>query len=101
MDKSYDLIRNQGDECTVRKLVTGEERLRHFKAVVSSMNKEAKSVWTEIFDELKCVATPGNMIISDVVKPNFTPACGWPEFMEKIWLLKHYLDHTGRLCGDE
>ena len=26
----------------------------------------------------------------------FKPSCGWPEFMEKMWLLRHYLDFMAR-----
>jgi hypothetical protein len=29
----------------------------------------------------------------------FVPPCGWPELLEKLWQLKHYLDSIERICG--
>jgi len=99
MKKDYKLIQREIDEENgVHKLVTHEERLGSFKAAVSSMNKDAQGVWAEIYSEFKDVATPGNVILPEAQEKGFIPSCGWPEFMEKIWLLKHYLDHTERLC---
>ena len=37
-------------------------------------------------------------LVSPRMQDGFTPACGWPEFLAKMWLLKHYLDCTARMC---
>jgi hypothetical protein len=40
------------------------------------------------------------MVTAEMQK-GFVPACGWPEFLEKMWLLKHYLDSVGRICRNK
>jgi hypothetical protein len=42
------------------------------------------------------VATNG--AVTPAMAEGFKPACGWPEFLEKLWLLKHYLDYIHRFC---
>jgi hypothetical protein len=38
------------------------------------------------------------MILPDAER-GFVPECGWPEFLEKIWLLRHYVDYTKRFSA--
>jgi hypothetical protein len=37
------------------------------------------------------------MLVEDKVGEAPGPECGWPEFLEKMWLLRHYLDYAKRL----
>jgi hypothetical protein len=37
-------------------------------------------------------------MVTPEMEEGFKPACGWPEFLEKLWLLKHYLDYIHRFC---
>ncbi len=72
--------------------------LEHLLKVTHSVTQDANKVWAEIWDEMKRMATPGGMILPEATE-GFVPSCGWPEFLEKLWMLKHYLDYVQRLCA--
>ena len=69
--------------------------LRHFKNVTGSVIQDALNVWAELWEELQDSVTCGVMVLPEA-ENGFKPSCGWPEFLEKMWLLKHYLDFTKR-----
>lgn len=73
------------------KVLSSEERLRLRQKVAASLLKDAQGTWAEIWHELMGTVTNGTMILPDAAQG---PKCGWGEFMEKLWLLKHYLDYT-------
>ena len=72
--------------------------LEHLMKVASSVSQDANKVWAEIWGDLKRVVTASGMIVPEA-KEGFVPACGWPELLEKFWLLKHYLDSIQRICN--
>lgn len=76
---------------------SAESALKNFRYVVNSVNDDALKVWTELWNELREGVTPGGVVLPAMSK-GFTPSCGWPEFLEKTWLLKHYLDYIRRFC---
>ncbi|MEE9567805.1 MAG: hypothetical protein V3W37_00345 [Candidatus Binatia bacterium] len=69
--------------------------LRHFKNVTSNVMKDALNVWADLWGELQGSVTCGVMVLPEA-EDGFKPSCGWPEFLEKMWLLRHYLDFTKR-----
>jgi hypothetical protein len=71
--------------------------LEHLLKVADAVAQDANKVWAEIWAEFKRIVTSGGMVIPEA-KDGFIPACGWPEFLEKLWLLKHYLDSVQRIC---
>ncbi len=71
--------------------------LEHLLKVAGSVSQDANQVWTEMWSEFKRMATGSGEIVPKA-KEGFVPACGWPEFLEKFWLLKHYLDSIQRIC---
>ena len=72
-------------------------QLEHLLKVSGSVAQDANQVWAEIWSELKQMSTGSGMVVPEA-KDGFVPACGWPEFLEKFWLLKHYLDSIQRIC---
>jgi len=76
-----------------------ERVLKNFRYVVASINDDALKTWADLWKELEQGVTPGGMVLPDMSK-GFAPGCGWAEFLEKFWLLKHYLDYTHRLCRE-
>jgi hypothetical protein len=74
-----------------------DRALRNFRYVVASVNDSALAVWGDLWNELRGNVTANGMVTPDT-EEGFTPACGWPEFIEKLWLLKHYLDYIHRFC---
>jgi hypothetical protein len=82
----------------VEQVGSPEEKLRGYKRVVDSMMRDALRAWTEIWEEFQdTVVTRSGFVLPEAEK-GFRPSCGWPEFMERMWLLKHQLDFTERLC---
>ena len=71
--------------------------LDHLLKVAGSVSQDANQVWAEMWGEFRRIVTGSGMIIPEAAA-NFVPACGWPEFLEKFWLLKHYLDSIQRIC---
>lgn len=71
------------------KLLSAEETLLHVRNVTASLLNDATNTWADIWSELQDV--------SDAHKP-FTPPCGWPDFLEKVWLLGHYLGYAKKFC---
>ena len=72
-------------------------QLEHLLKVSGSVAQDANKVWAEIWNELKQMTTGSGMIVPEA-RQGFVPACGWPAFLEKVWLLKHYLDSIQRIC---
>lgn len=75
--------------------ISPSKMLMHVRNVNSSVLKDAQNVWGEIWDQIQGSLTHGVMVDPKVEK-GFVPECGWPEFCEKLWLLKHYLDYARR-----
>ncbi len=76
---------------------SGERALKNFRYIVASVNGDALKVWADLWREFQQGVTPNGMVTPSV-EHGFKPACGWAEFLEKFWLLKHYLDYVHRLC---
>lgn len=71
--------------------------LEHLLKVAGSVSQDANQIWAEMWAEFRRVVTSSGMIVPEAAE-GFVPACGWPEFLEKFWLLKHYLDSIQRIC---
>ncbi len=74
-----------------------ERALKNFRYVVASVDESALAVWADLWRELQQGVTPGGMVTPQRDE-GFKPSCGWAEFLEKFWLLKHYLDYIHRFC---
>lgn len=76
-----------------------ERVLKNFRYVTASVNEDALRTWAELWKELEPIATASGQVLPEG-ESGLAPSCGWPEFLEKFWLLKHYLDYTHRLCQE-
>lgn len=72
-------------------------RLRHFQNVTGSVLQNALDSWGDIWQEFQGTVTYGQLVTPEAER-GFKPKCGWPEFLEKMWLLKHYLDYAKKFC---
>ena len=79
--------------------VSGDRALRNFRYVVASVNDSASAVWAELWKELQG-SVAANGMVTPAMEQGFTPECGWAGFLEKLWLLKHYLDYIHRFCKE-
>ncbi len=76
---------------------SAERALKNFRYVVGAVDDDALRAWEDLWNELRQGVTPGGMVLPEMAK-GFVPTCGWPEFLEKFFLLKHYLDYIQRFC---
>ena len=103
------LVKFCGEETqTAAQAPSPEAELKHFQNVIGNVTQDALNVWAEIWGELQNGVHTGVTIApgadGELAIPSaesaagepFKPSCGWPEFMEKIWLLRHYLDFMAR-----
>jgi hypothetical protein len=74
-----------------------ERMLKNVRYIVASVNDDALKVWADLWCELKDGVTPAGLVLPKMSE-GFVPSCGWPAFLEKLWLLKHYLDYIHRFC---
>jgi hypothetical protein len=79
------------------KIVSAQEKLQHFRNVSSSVLQDAQDTWGDIWDQLQGSVTHGVMVTPEA-DHGFRPECGWPEFLEKMWTLKHHLDYAKKFC---
>ncbi|MDD2901974.1 MAG: hypothetical protein PHU44_06020 [Syntrophales bacterium] len=77
-----------------------EEDFTSYQQVIDNLLRDAQNTWAEIWHELMGTVTNGTIILSDANK-GAKPKCGWAEFLEKLWLLKHYLDYTRRFAAKD
>lgn len=78
-----------------RKVLLPEEKAKHFRNIMGVVLQDAQDTWGALWQELQGEVTDGNLILPEAEK-GFKPKCGWPEYLEKMWLLKHYLDYAKR-----
>jgi hypothetical protein len=69
----------------------------HLLGVAGAVNRDAQKLWADLWGEFKEHITSDGRIMPEMDK-GFVPRGGWKEFMEKFWLLKHYLDSVSRVC---
>lgn len=72
----------------------------HLLKVAGLVNQDAAEVWAQIWGEFRPHVSASGAVLPSIEK-GFVPACGWPEFLERLWLLKHYLDSVNRICQDK
>lgn len=72
-----------------------EEKFLHYRNVMDALMGDAQQIWTELWHELHGEVTDGATILPKAGN-GFNPKCGWSEFIERMWLLKHHLDYARR-----
>jgi len=81
-------------------VLSPEEKMMNFRNVAGVVLQDAEDVWSELWSELQGTVIDGIMILPEAEK-SCGPQCGWPEFLEKMWRLKHYLDYAKRFSTGE
>jgi hypothetical protein len=78
-----------------RETPSADRMLFHLRNVNSSVLQDALDAWGDMWNQLQGRVTSG-VLIEDEPEEPLEPKCGWPEFLEKMWLLRHYLDYAKR-----
>jgi hypothetical protein len=68
-----------------------QTQLHHIRNINSNLMQEALNVWADIWTEFEGRVTHGTTVLPGARK-GFIPECGWPEFLEKLWLLRFHID---------
>lgn len=100
MPREFTVFSGKGEDEHGYTITTADEKMGHFKSIIDSVSKDAQGVWGELWRELQGSVTDGFMVLPDA-ESGFVPKCGWPEFLEKIWLLKHYIDYMQKFSTEE
>jgi len=96
MTRELKVISNSREEHIYR-VPQPEDKLRHFRNVTGSVLQNALDTWGDLWNELQGTVTYG-LLVTPEAEQGFKPKGGWPEFLEKMWLLKHYLEYAKRYC---
>jgi hypothetical protein len=78
-----------------------DKRLQHLRSVTTKLMREALDVWAEIWGEFQDRVTPNGVLIPPEGEKGFEPRCGWPEFLERMWLLRYYLGLVKKLSDED
>lgn len=93
MSMEFKVISGGGQTERTLRILTQEEKIRHYQNVTEAVLDDALNTWSEIWREFQGTVTDASLVLPEAEK-GFKPECGWSEFLEKIWLLKHYLDYA-------
>ena len=69
------------------------DELRDFKYVTNGLIQDAINVWDELWAELD---DPGESDNLARLESGFEPSCGWTEYLQKMWTLRHTLNFAKR-----
>jgi hypothetical protein len=86
---------SDGNGQVLSQRVSSATELEDFKTVTNSLVQDALTVWADLWAELEGRVEPNGTIHK--TNNQFEPSFGWTEFLEKMWVLKHYLDFVKRL----
>lgn len=89
------ILVKDGNGHVVSHRVPSTSELEDFKNVTNNLVQDALTVWADLWAELEGRVEPDGDGSSN--KNKFEPSCGWKEYLEKMWVLKHYLDFVKRL----
>jgi hypothetical protein len=73
------------------------DETEHLLKVAASVARDGMNTWADLWAEFKPYVSSGGLVGPDLEK-GFVPQCGWAEFLERLWLIKHYLDSISRIC---
>jgi len=69
--------------------------LRDYKKVTTCIAQDALDLWAELWSELQGKENVNDQDLTAGDR-EFRPSCGMPQFLDKMWLLKHYLEFIKR-----
>jgi len=94
MSETPELAKIKADlEESVSQRMLSTDQLKDFKHVTNGLIQDAINVWDELWAELDGREASGAMV---KLEAGFEPSCGWTEFLQKMWTLRHYLNFIKR-----
>jgi hypothetical protein len=107
------LVRFEGGESkTTAETPSAQVELKHFQNVTNSVVQDALNVWADLWAELEDNVACGVALKSpekeseipvgeDRGRGAIQPSCGWPQFLEKMWILRQNLDFLARFSRQQ
>ena len=100
MPRELRIVGNNGaNDNRTYKVLLPEEKFKHFRRVTGSVLRSASETWADLWKEFQGKVVQGVVVLPEASE-GFVPECGWEEFLEKMWLLKHYLDYAAEYCEE-
>jgi hypothetical protein len=69
--------------------------LRHFQNIVGNVTQDALNIWAELWGKLEGRVVSGITVLPEA-ENGFKLTHGWPEFLEKMWMLRNCLEFIKR-----
>jgi len=96
MSQGMRLVRFEGDESQpLARVPSPQVELAHFRNVTSRVVQDALNAWSDLWGELENDIACG-AAVAPADDKGFTPSCGWPAFLDKMWILRQNLDFLVR-----
>jgi hypothetical protein len=96
MSLTVKLLKFDGEGAQIVAQVSSPQtELKHFRNVTSSVMQDALNVWADIWGEFQD-NVPCGLAVPPEAEKEFKPSCGWPDFFERMWLLRHHLEFMAR-----
>ena len=94
MSERPELAKIKADlEESVSLSLSSADELKDFKHVTNDLIQDAINIWDELWAELDGTDEPGALV---KLETGFEPSCGWTEFLQKMWTLRHTLNFAKR-----
>ena len=94
MSETPEMAKTRADlEESFSKGCLSPEELRDFKHVTNGLIQDAINVWDELWAELDGTDESGALV---KLESGFEPSCGWTEYLQKMWTLRHTLNFAKR-----
>jgi hypothetical protein len=77
--------------------ISAEGELHHLKNVLGNIMQDTLKTWDELWGEFDERVVSGSLVLPQA-EQGFKPACGWPEFLEKMWQLRFYIASAKKFC---
>jgi hypothetical protein len=91
--------KDKSEHCVdAEKVAAVERKLRHFRGVAASVLRDALDVLGDIWNACEDTRTPEEILDGKEFPSDRLPACGWTELLEKLHLLRRYVEYAKSLC---
>jgi hypothetical protein len=80
----------------VAALGTPDQRLRHVRNVTNSICRQALRAWADLWEQMQGTVVDG-VLVAPEAGEGWHPPCGWPAFLEKMWILRSTLECAARI----
>ncbi|MFC1762370.1 hypothetical protein ACFL6U_09855 [Planctomycetota bacterium] len=93
-ESSLPIDSNTTHEVTASQRFFAAEDLQGFKHATNDVMQDAINVWDELWAELESQKVAEGEVAATAA---FVPSCGWPEFLQKMWVLRNHLNFVKRI----